>query len=300
MSEYAPYRPYVPEDMESFWLETASEAKSARLDYRRSMSNDFDLPGFRVERIEFLGMHEAQLHGWIAAPEGARKAPGFLWVPPYGRESLLPNEYGTREGLVSMSFNFFGHDAFHQETYRMERGYFSEGIEDPESFIFRTMFQNAYIAARVFQAQIEVDEDRIGVAGMSQGAGISIWLGAWCSIIKAVCADMPFFGAMNDTLRKQVYRYPLKEITDHADTIPLGIERVLHTVSYFDTLNQATFCKVPTHVSLGEKDPSCRPPVVESIYKALPGSKELHRYEIGHDWFPDMVPNNRNWLLANL
>lgn len=294
------YTPYVPEDFDEFWREAVEEQKAEPLDYHRSLKNDFELPGFQVETLAFRGMHGATLHGWFAYPPGARRAPSFLWIPPYGRESLLPNAYGTREGFTSLSLNFFGHGAFHQETYVPERGYFSEGAEEPGHWIFRTLFQNAMIAARVLQSQIEADEERIGCMGMSQGGGMAIWMGAWCPIVKAVCADMPFLGAMNDTLSREVYRYPLKELTEFADSIPLGMHRVRHTISYYDTLNMATRCRVPTHVSLGEKDPACRPSVVEAIHEALPGKKRLARYEIGHDWFPDMVPNNRAWLLENL
>ena len=292
--------PYVPEDFDAFWAETYAEAAHAPLDYHRSLTNDFDLPGFTVETFTYRGINGEGLHGWIAYPEGARRAPAFLWIPPYGRESLLPNEYGTREGFVSLSFNFFGHEAFHQEKYVTARGYFGEGAESPETWVFRTMFQNAVLAARVLQAQTEVDEDRIASMGMSQGAGISIWLGAHCPIIKAVCADMPFLGAIKQTLLNQVYRYPLKELVDYMDTIPVGEARVMNTVSYFDTMNQATRCKVPAHVSLGLKDPAAKPEQVRAIYAALPGKKTLREYDWGHDWLPDMVENNRQWLLENL
>lgn len=294
------FQPYVPEDFDAFWIEAVEEQRAEPLDYHRSLKNDYPLPGFVVETLRFRGMHGSILNGWMAYPEGARRAPGFLWIPPYGRESLLPNEYGTREGFTSLSFNFFGHESFYEETYTKERGYFAEGAESPETWVFRTMIQNAMIAARVLQAQIEVDEERIGCMGMSQGGGMSIWMGAWCPIVKAVCADMPFLGAMHDALSREVYRYPLKELTDFADGIPLGLPRVQYTVSYFDTLNMATRCRVPTQVALGEKDPSCRPPVVEAIHAALPGEKRMLRYEIGHDWYPEMVGNNRDWLLSHL
>ncbi|MBN9503909.1 MAG: hypothetical protein BGO01_11715 [Armatimonadetes bacterium 55-13] len=291
--------PYVPEDFDEFWAETVSEANAVRLDYHRSMTNDCDWPGFVVETLSFQGMSH-RVHGWIAYPEGARRLPGFLWVPPYGRESLLPNKYGTRKGLVSLSINLHGHDAFHQEKYTTSRGYFSEGSADPHTFVFRRMIQDAMIAARVLQAQIEVDEERIGAMGMSQGGGMSIWLGAHSPVVKAVCADMPFLSAINHTLTKTVYRYPLKEVRDFMDSIPVGEARVLNTLSYFDTMNQATRCKVPTQVSMGLKDPACRPDVVQATYDALPGEKALRVYDWGHDWHPDMVENNRQWLLDHL
>jgi cephalosporin-C deacetylase len=291
--------PYVPEDFDQFWQQTMDEANAVRLDYHRSLHNDFDLPGFTVEKIDFQGM-KGRVQGWFAYPEGARRLPGFVWVPPYGRESLLPNQYGTRESFASLSLNLHGLDAFHQEKYAIERGYFAEGADDPETWVFRRMFQDAAIAVRVLQAQIEADEDRIGAMGMSQGAGISIWLGAHCPIVKAVCADMPFLSAIQHTLQKTVYRYPLKELRDFMDNIPLGEARVFNTLSYFDTMNQATRCKVPTHVSAGLKDPAVRVEAVRALYEALPGKKLLREYDWGHDWHPEMVENNRNWMLENL
>ncbi len=294
------YTPYLPEDLDAFWEETVAEANALPLDYRRSLTNDFELDGFIVEKIEFNGMDGRRLYGWIAYPEGARRLPGFQWVAPYGRESMLPNAYGTREGFASMSFNFHGYDAFYQEKYIVARGYFGEEAGSPETWIFRRMFQDAVIATRVFQAQNEVDEDRIGVMGMSQGGGMAIWLGAWCRIVKAVCADMPFLGAITQTLSNPVHRYPLKELVDAMENMPVGHARVENTLSYFDTMNQATRCVKPTQVSLGLKDPASRPDNVRAIFDALAGRKMLRTYDWGHDWHPDMIENNRQWLVENL
>lgn len=291
--------PYVPDDFDEFWAETADEARRVPLNFHRSLHNDYPLDGFKVERISFDSVAGTRVSGWFAYPEGVRRSPSFVWVPPYGRESLLPNEYGTRAGMASMSFNLHGHDAFHQEKYLPARGYFASGASRPGTWIFRTMLQHVYIGLRVLQAQIEVDEDRIGVAGLSQGAGLSIWAGAHCPIVKAVVADFPFLAAMPNTLSRNAYRYPLKELVDFMEREPLGRETVMHTLSYFDTLNQATRCKVPTLVSQGLKDPAVRPETVQAVYQALPGIKELVTYDWGHDWHPDMVETNRQWLLQH-
>lgn len=296
----SPFEPYVPEDFDEFWLETLSEAEAVPLDYRRSSRNDFDLEGFVVEIIDFRGMQDRTVHGWLAYPEGGRRLPGFVWLPPYGRESLLPNEYGTRAGYASLSLNFHGHDAFHQEKYQPARGYFAEGIGDPRTWIFRRIFQDSVIATKVLMAQIEVDEERIGAMGLSQGGGLAIWLGAWCGLVRAVCADLPFLSAMKFALSRNAHRYPLKEVVDYMQTEPLGPEKVWHTLSYFDTLNQATRCMKPTHLSLGLKDPAVRPESVEAVYRALPGIKELSILEGGHDWHSEMVAANRAWFDRHL
>lgn len=296
-----PFEPDVPEDFDAFWATIVAEAKAAPLDFHRDLEVKYAGEHHDVETFSFRGIGGEKLHGWIAIPHGgAHRERAFLWIPPYGRESLLPNAYGTREGHVSLSFNFFGHEAFHQEDYTPRRGYFAEGAAEPETWIFRRMFQNAFLAARILQALPEADEDRLAAMGMSQGAGISIWLGAWCPLIKCVCADMPFLGAMKAALDRNAYRYPLKELIDFAETIPMGIDRVLNTISYYDTMHQATRCLVPTQVSLGEKDPAARPENVEAIYNAIAGEKTLIRYVWGHDWHPEMISNNVAWMARYL
>lgn len=196
--------------------------------------------------------------------------------------------------MASLSFNFHGHDAFHQEEYKVSRGYFAEGAEEPRTWVFRRMIQNAYLAAKVLQAQPEVDEDRIAAAGMSQGGGMSIWLGALCPIVKVVCADMPFLSAIRHTLSKPVHRYPLKELLDFAEGIPLGKERILHTLSYYDTVNMATFCRVPTQVSMGLKDPSVRPECVQATFDALPGPKTSFDMRSATIGIPQWSPTTGN------
>jgi cephalosporin-C deacetylase len=290
----------LPEDFAEFWQDLVAEAATQPLDYRRTRVLDLEKPGFVVESLEFAGMYGRPLHGWIAYPEGARRLPSFLWVPPYGRESKLPDDYGTREGFCSMSFNFHGESAFHQEKYVTSRGYFAQGADAPENWIFRRMFQDSCIALRVLQAQLEVDEDRIGVMGMSQGGGMSVWLGAWNPLVRAVCADMPFLGNIWETLNRSVHRYPIKELVDFMKDLPIGEARVRNTVSYYDTATQAKFCYCPTLVSLGLKDPASRPENVKAIFEALPGPKTLKIYDWGHDWHPDMIENNRLWLLEIL
>ncbi len=249
-----------------------------------------------VRTLEFRGIGGERLKGWVASPDApALPARAFLWLQPYGRESVLPNQYGTREGFASMSFNFFGEEPFHREKYGAARGYFAQGVHSKEDWIFRSMYQNAVIASRVLAEIASVDN--IGSMGMSQGGGMSIWLGAWCERVKAVCADLPFLGGMNRMLFKHVYRYPLKELQDWVtETHITGESTVLHTLSYFDTLNLATRCRVPTHVSLGLKDPAVKPEQVRAIFEALPGEKVMQEYDWGHDWYPPMVENNRDWL----
>lgn len=289
-----------PPDLDAFWQAVKTEAASVALNFDRKPTTFQPLEAHRVELLRFQGMDQ-ELQGWIAVPEArdVNRSSAFLWIPAYGRESHLPDEYSTRLGMVSISFNFFGHAAFHKEEYKPERGYFADGVADPGTWVFRRMAQECMIAMRVLQAQFEVNEDRLAIAGLSQGGGMAIWTAAHSGLPKRVAADLPFLSDMGNTLGKDIYRYPLKELTDFAEAIPLGMERVMHTISYFDTAHLATRLELPTLVSLGEKDPAVKPASVRAVFNAIAAEdKRLIEYPTGHDWNPEMIENNRAFLLA--
>ena len=289
-----------PEDFQQFWLEATQEAMAYPLKVSNFRVLDNQASTHEIETFSFAGIAGKARHGWLAYPEGAKDLPGFLWVPPYGRESKLPDEYGTRTGMVSMSFNFHGEDAFHLEAYKPDRGYFAEGADERHDWIFRSMFQDAIIALRILHAQVQVNSAQIGVAGMSQGGGMAIWLGAWMPLVKSVCSEMPFMCGMGDSVLNYAYRYPLKELADFMNEIPIGVQRVMNTISYYDTIFQAEYCKIPTHVTVGTKDPSCRLPNVQAMFDNLPGKKHLEVMEWGHDWHPSMVMNTKRWFFQTL
>ncbi len=291
------YKPTFPIGFDSFWSDLVGEAESHSLEYSVSEFKPSTRSDHWVAEYEFRSIIGEQLHGWIARPKAEGHFPGFLWLPPYSRWSMLPNEYGTRPGFASISLNYFGESAFHQEIYKPERGYFSEGCENPRTWIFRRMIQDAILVSRIFETQSFVDSERIASMGMSQGGGMSIWLGAMCPRIKAVVADMPFLGAMPWALDlTKGFRFPLKELTDVMSTSELNAELILETISFFDTVNLAAKCEIPVRVTLGLKDPAVRPEQARAVFDALAGQKEIQELNWGHDWHPEMISGSLNWL----
>jgi cephalosporin-C deacetylase len=195
---------------------------------------------------------------------------------------------------VSLSFNLFGESSFHQEAYTPARGYFAEGIESPSSWVFRRLYIDS---SRAFKALLRLESVSLaGVMGMSQGAGISVWLGAFCPDVRCVVADMPFLAGARGILSGNYYRYPIKEIVDYIGDTPARREEVLRTMAFYDTVNVATRCQTPTLVTAGKKDPSVRPDQAEAVFRELLGPKEYELLDWGHDWHPSMVARNVAWL----
>jgi cephalosporin-C deacetylase len=294
--------PYPPDDFREFW-ERIGRERSHRLaaSVRTHEPND-DIEGLRVERIDFKGDAGGLLQGWIAIPQDATTPlPGHLWLPAYGCESHLPDEYSCYPGFVSMSYNLHGLGAFHREPYSPEKGYLSEGLADPETWVFRSYVLDALRALDILADQREVQPEALFCGGFSQGGGLALMVAAASDRVRAVCSDMPFLSSMPWTIRKAAYRYPYKEFRDFAEGRALGMEIVLATLSYYDTLNVATLARCPVQVSCGTRDPASPPNTVEAIARALPYPKNLVVYEgAGHDWVPQMSVNNAAWYRREL
>lgn len=289
-------KPYVPPGFESFWRETTQMALDAPLDVSFLEQGEYSPPHHHVRVLKFRGIDGEIRCGWVATPMEMEVAPGFLWLAPYSRWSIPPNEYGTRRGMASISFNFHGEGPFHREDYTPERGYMAQGIEDRDSWVFRRMYQDAVILGRIFAELPEVDGARIAAKGMSQGGGLAIWMGAWVPYIKAVVADEPFLAGVPWILDAKYFRYPLKELTDVAFSSSEREKQVREALGFYDTVNQSAFCEVPTRVTLGLKDPSVRPPQVRAVYETLPGVKDLEELDWGHDWHPRMIEGAAEFL----
>jgi cephalosporin-C deacetylase len=291
-------QPYRPPDFEEFWQRLAASRSSRPVAAVREHIPADDIPGFRIERIDFKGDSGNLLHGWISIPQPLPKPlPAFLWLPGYGRESHVPDEYSCYPGFVSMAYNLHGHGAMHQEEYTPERGYFARGVEDPEKWVFRGLILDAMRALDILAAQPEVGPGLLGCTGISQGAGMALMLGMISERLGAVCADVPFLAAMPLQIRKASYRYPLKELKDWADARPLGMEQVMGTLSYYDTLNCAGMVRTPVQVSYGTKDPATPAFSVIALGEELPEPKRVIGYQdLGHDWSPEMPANNSHWF----
>lgn len=289
--------PYIPDGFDDFWLDAVREAKKVGANFRRTPQNEVVRDGFTIDLLQFESVGGRSVEGWFAFPTRRLISPGFLWLAPYGRWSMLPNEYGTREYLCSLSFNFHGEAAFHREDYRPERGYLTEGIDRPETWVFRRMFQDCVVAAAVLQAQEECNAQQVGAMGMSQGGGMAVWLAAFLPSLRAVVADMPFGAARPLVFERDIARYPLKEISDYMAQSDSARASVMRTLSFYDTVNFAARCKAPTLLTYGTKDPAVREYEVRSVYEALVGEKSIEAIDGGHDWHESMVERNRQWLL---
>ena len=124
----------IPEDFDAFWHETTAEAMGAPLDCHRTLHNDYELPGFTVERhLPLEALEEELFTVGLPIRRGLADSRALSGLRRTDASRCCPNEYGTRPGFASLSFNFHGEPAYHRESYINARGYFSEGAGEPRN-----------------------------------------------------------------------------------------------------------------------------------------------------------------------
>jgi cephalosporin-C deacetylase len=296
-------QPAPPADFEAFWREVVSESDALPLIYERVHNAADDTPSHQVFRLRWQGGDGKGREGWYAVPRmpNASRMPGLLYLPGYGIGTAPINENTTFPHLVTLCPNLHGYAVEPNIPYSPEYGYFTQGIESPRRYVYRRLMLESILAARVLSVQPEVDSARLIAAGISQGGGLAVMLGAWCPLVRVVVAELPALTYWDYLLNATAWRYPIKEFADYMEATGQPREAILKVLHYFDTINHAPFVRVPVQLSLALKDPGIRPPVVFSLYDALPRPKRLLIYEeLGHDWSPEMRLHLQEWAKIHL
>ncbi len=290
-------RPSPPADFEAFWQAVVAENETLSLVVERVHIPDDDLPTHRVERVRWLGADGKGREGWLAVPKTQPKPmPAVLYLPGYGVSTVPIGENTAFEQHITFSINLHGYAVVPNVPYSPELGYFTQGIETPQTYVYRRIMLDCLLAMRVLASLPEVDANQLVVAGLSQGGGLAVMMGAWCRLVQAVVAELPALSYWEYLLGRPAWRYPLKEFSDYCEAHKVSSEQLLATLQYFDGVNHAPYVRVPTQLSLALKDPGIRAPVVFSLYDALPQPKRLLIYEeLGHDWTPEMRPRLEEW-----
>lgn len=292
--------PQPPADFVAFWQAATAEAQAVPLHFERVHQSDDDHPTHQVFRLRWRGMDGQGREGWYAIPRTVvLPAPAVLYLPGYGVGTVPINENTKFERFITFSVNLHGYAVEPNVPYSPELGYFTRGIESPHTYVYRRLVQESILAMRILAAQAEVNSNRLVAAGLSQGGGLAVMLGAWCALVACVVAELPALSYWEYLLGKPAWRYPIKEFADYMQATGISRQAVLAVLQYFDAVNHAPYVRVPTQLSLALKDPSIRPPVVFSLYEALRVPKRLLIYEdLGHDWHPEMRLRLEEWALS--
>ena len=165
---------------------------------------EFQVPNVECFHLFFTGVDDARIHAKLLRPANAISPhPAVLLFHGYTGDS---GDWFDKLGYVAAGFTVAALDCRGQAGLSEDRGsvtgntlhgHIIRGLDDalrgsPEKMLFRQIFLDTAQLARIVMEMPEVDENRVGVMGGSQGGALTIACAALEPRIKRAAPLYPF------------------------------------------------------------------------------------------------------------
>ncbi len=273
-----------PDDIDQFWEEVLAETAKIPLDPEVVFDPLRSSDEIDVYEVFYTSLDRVRIAGWYAVPKQRDGLlPGLLQVPGYNMEPPVPKVW-ARKGYAAFSAAPRGKLRSNRQFNPGYPGLLTYGMVDRNTYSYRGFYMDACRAVEFLLAQDEVDSDRIGVTGHSQGGGLTVSTAALRPEIKAAAAGAPYLCGYMDAI-ELTDAYPYQEIADYLRMNPDSRQQVEDTLSYFDGINLAHRITCPVIVSVGLQDSTCPPETGYTMFNAITSAdKRMYAYDgHGHD-----------------
>lgn len=293
IEELRTYKPSLTRrgDFLEFWDENKKQAEEQPLNYNEKRIEYFSnkLEVFKVMYDGFLD--KSPIVGYfIKEAEAKNKNPVIVFFHGYGGNKGTISDY---LGWIMLGFSVFTVDVRGQSgespdyaryTSGSIIGNMTKGILSKETYYYRYVYMDSYRAINYVLTREDVDESKIGVAGVSQGGGLSIAMAALHKKVSLSLPSVPYLCNFERAINV-ASTGPYLEILNYIKAHPEQEETVMETLSYFDNMNLAPEVKIPILISVGLIDTICPPSTIFATYQYISSKeKKLEVYPgMGHE-----------------
>ena len=273
-----------PDDIDQFWEEVLAETAKIPLDPEVVFDPLRSSDEIDVYEVFYTSLDRVRIAGWYAVPKQRDGLlPGLLQVPGYNMEPPVPKVW-ARKGYAAFSAAPRGKLRSNRQFNPGYPGLLTYGMVDRNTYSYRGFYMDACRAVEFLLARDEVDGDRIGVTGHSQGGGLTVSTAALRPEIKTAAAGAPYLCGYMDAI-ELTDAYPYQEIADYLRMNPDSRQQAEDTLSYFDGINLAHRITCPVIVSVGLQDSTCPPETGYAMFNAIASAdKRMYAYDgHGHD-----------------
>ena len=288
MARQAPHRYQTkvrkPEDFDAFWRSVEEQARAIPLRAEVVHSPLRSSPEMDVYEVFYDSLDHVRIAAWYCVPKGAsRPLPAILFLPGYLSDPPIPKEW-ARKGYAALTVAPRGKVRSNRQFNPGYPGLLTYSIVDRNTYSYRGFYVDAWRGVDFLLSREEVDPERIGVTGSSQGGGLTITTAAMRPQVRAAAAGCPYLTGFVDAIRL-THTYPYQEINDYLRLHPERRQAVEETLAYFDAINFADRITCPIIVNIGLQDNVCPPETGYAVFEAIASQdKRLYPYDgHGHD-----------------
>lgn len=296
-----------PEDFDDYWENALEEM--------RAVNSEMELKParFRAENVEcmdmyFTGVKQARIHVKYCRPvKTGKKHPAVLKFHGYTDDS------GTWTDMLSYAaggFSVFSMDCRGQGGYSEDpggvrgttvRGHIIRGLDDrKEALLYRSIFLDTAKLASIVMEREEVDANRVGAFGGSQGGALALVCAALEPKVKKVSSLYPFLSDYKRVWEMDLAKNPYEELSYYFrrfDPCHERQEEIFERLGYIDVQNFAERIQGEVMMGTGMMDMNCPPSSQFAVYNKIRSEKTHVIYpDFRHENIPDYVDRTYQFL----
>ena len=299
-----------PEDFDEYWDRGLKEMAMTEPDVL--LQPAYPHPAFDCFDLWFNGTGNARIHAKLVVPRRAEfPVPAVLRFHGYtgsaGEWTSLMEVAAS--GYVVAALDVRGQGGWSEDTGGVKgntlHGHIIRGLEDenPDHLLFRHIFLDTAMLARVVGGMKEVDASRIAVYGGSQGGGLSLACAALANV-KMAAVWYPFLSDYQRVWNLDLARDAYSELTEffrHTDPTHAREKETFTRLGYIDVQHLACRIRGKVRMYTGLMDTICPPSSQFAAFNKIRSDKQVIFYpDFGHEGLPGSTDAMVAWFAQNL
>jgi len=283
-----------PEDFDSFWDQSLTEMKGVDPQVEL-IPAEFQTSYAECFHLYFTGVGGARIHAKFLRPRhGSEPHPAVLVFHGYAGNSA---DWFSKLPYVAQGFTVAALDCRGQGGLSEDvggimgntlSGHIIRGLDDaPEKLLFRQIFLDTAQLAEIVMSRPEVDENRLGVTGGSQGGGLSLACAALEPRIKLAAPLFPFLSDYQRVwdIDLDIDAYAeLREYFRRFDPLHQREEEIFTQLGYIDVQHLCPRIEAEVYMGVGLMDKICPPSTQFATYNKIKSRKTMAIYpDFGHE-----------------
>ncbi len=233
-------------------------------------------------KVKLTSSGPYRLFGFLSVPTGDGPFPALYLTPRYGSVNNVPHPDDRRRYVVFQLMHR-GQRLADQPFSAPYPGLLTLGIDDPATYIYRSIVADCLRGAELLLARPEIDPARVGIRGDDLALLVAARRQGFAA---ADIGALTFYRLMEARTRTEAY--PTEEINDYLRAYPEHEAAVGATLAHFDPQGLAAAIGTRVLLHVGDAGSIGGPEWLGPLRDALGGPVEeyalTHEGGTDHDW----------------
>lgn len=289
-----------PMDFDAFWDKSLEELAAVDPCPQITLS-DFQTDFAECSDLYYTGIGGARIHAKLLRPRKESDSPHPAVLMFHGYSGSAGDWYDklgyVAQGYTVAAMDCRGQGGLSEDKGGVQgwtlRGHIVRGLNDsPENLLFRNIFLDTKQLARVVMEMPDVDPERVGATGGSQGGGLTLACVGLEPRIKLAAPVFPFLCDYRRIWEKELAKNAYLELDEYFrrfDPLHEQEEEIFTKLGYIDVQFLAPRIRAEIMMAVGLMDDVCPPSTQFAAYNKITSKKSLRIYP---DFRHEALPGN--------